>query len=93
MAAKAEAAEDLKAAAPALAAAQLALTQIQQKDIVEIKALANPPESVKQAITVAFHYFVRDSNDSWPNVKQKMLGDMQLLANLKSYDISKSKVD
>jgi len=26
-------------------------------------------------------------------LNKKMLGDMQLLANLKSYDISKAKVD
>lgn len=92
-AAKAEATEELKAAAPALAAAQLALQQIQQKDIVEIKALANPPEAVKQAITIAFHYYCRDAKDDWANVKLKMLGNMQLLNSLKEYDISKAKSD
>jgi len=92
-AAKAEATEELKAAAPALAAAQLALQQIQNKDITEIKALANPPEAVKQAITIAFHYYARDSNDTWANVKLKMLGNMQLLTSLKEYDISKAKSD
>jgi len=92
-AAKAEATEELKAAAPALAAAQLALTQIKQADITEVKNLANPPEAVKQAITVAFYYFVRDSNSEWPNVKLKMLGDMKLLDNLKNYDIAKAKSD
>ena len=91
--AKAEAQEELKLAAPALAAATLALQNIQQKDIVEIKALANPPEAVKQAITLAFHYYIRDSNDQWANVKLKMLGDMQLLANLKDYKIEKAKGD
>lgn len=92
-AAKAEATEDLKAAAPALAAAQLALTQIQQKDIVEIKALANPPDAVKIAITIAFHYYCRSADDSWGTVKLKMLNDMQLLNNLKAYDIAKAKSD
>jgi hypothetical protein len=52
------------------------LTQIQQKDIVEIKALANPPDAVKQCITVAFCYYKNDSNLDWANVKLKMLGDM-----------------
>jgi len=55
--------------------------------------LANPPEAVKQAITVAFLYFVRDSNTEWPNVKLKMLGDMKLLENLKNYEIGKAKSD
>lgn len=69
------------------------MTQIQQKDIVEIKALANPPDAVKQCITVAFCYYKNDSNLEWANVKLKMLGDMQLLQNLKAYEINKAKGD
>lgn len=83
----------MKAAAPALAAAKEALSQINPKDITEIKALAAPPEAVKQCITLAFYYFIRDSNDDWANIKLKMLGDMKMLEKLKTYDISVAKND
>ena len=90
---KEEAAEELKKAAPALAAAKLALQNIKSADIVEIKNLANPPDAVKLAITIAFHYYIRDSNDSWPNVKLKMLMNSRLLTELQEYDIATARVD
>jgi dynein heavy chain len=89
--AKAEATEELKAAAPMLAAAKQALSNVQPKDITEIKALANPPQAVKQAITLAFFYFINDGNDDWGNVKLKMLGDMKMLEKLKTYEIGDAK--
>jgi len=69
------------------------LTQISQKDITEVKALANPSDAIKQAITVAFYYFVKDSNAEWANVKLVMLNDMKLLEKLKTYDITKCRSD
>jgi len=55
--------------------------------------LANPSDAIKQAITVAFHYFVRDPKDDWANVKLNMLNDMKLLEKLKTYDVGKCKAD
>lgn len=55
--------------------------------------MGQPPAAVKDAITLAFYYYNRDANNDWANVKLKMLGDMQLLANLKAYDIAKAKPD
>jgi len=55
--------------------------------------LANPPEAVKLAITIAFCYFINDKDLSWPNVKLKMLMNSRLLDELKTYDISKAKGD
>lgn len=66
------------------------MTQIQQKDIVEVKNLANPPEAVKACITLAFFYFVKDANSEWSNVKLKMLGKMGLLEDLKNYKIGEA---
>jgi dynein heavy chain len=90
---KEEAAEELKKAAPALAAAKLALQNIKSADIVEIKNLANPPDAVKLAITIAFHYYFRSSDDSWANVKLKMLMNSRLLTELQEYDIATARPD
>jgi hypothetical protein len=63
---------------------------IKPGDIVEVKALANPSDAIKQAITAAYYYFVRDAGSDWAaNIKPNMLNDMKLLEKLKSYDITK----
>lgn len=66
---------------------------IKQSDITEVKALANPSDAIKQAITVAFYYFVKDANADWANVKLNMLNDMKLLDKLVNYDITKCRAD
>ena len=40
-----------------------------------------------------FIYPKGGSDDTWASVKLKLLGDMQLLANLKEFDVSKTKAD
>jgi len=55
--------------------------------------LANPSDAIKQAITVAFYYFVKEANADWANVKLNMLNDMKLLEKLKTYDITKCRSD
>jgi len=73
-----------------MSTSNIALEQISQKDIVEIKALANPPETVKQAIVLAFYYICNDKNDEWANVKKTMLGNVGLLNTMKTFDVSKA---
>lgn len=90
------AAKALEAAAPALAAAQAALQEVQQKDLVEIKALANPAESIKIVCTICFIYQKRTESqrdDSWASVKQHLLSDPRMLVNLQGYEIHKCKPD
>jgi hypothetical protein len=40
-----------------------------------------------------FLYPKGGSDDNWASVKSKLLGDIQLLASLKEYDVSKTKSD
>ena len=40
-----------------------------------------------------FIYPKGGSDDTWASVKLKLLGDIQLLANLKEFDVSKTKAD
>jgi hypothetical protein len=42
---------------------------------------------------VYFLYPNSTADASWPNLKQKLLGDISLLANLKKFDPSKVKKD
>ena len=86
---KEEANKDMEAAAPALLAAKAALQNVKAAQITEIKALANPPEMIKTVCQITFQFYLKDGkNDDWGNVKLRMLGDMKLLDNLKSYDIT-----
>lgn len=86
---KDEANKDMEAAAPALLAAKAALQNVKPAQITEIKALANPPDAIKMVCTITFHFYIKDGKvDDWPTVKQRMLGDMKMLENLKTYDIT-----
>jgi hypothetical protein len=41
-------------------------------------------------------YFLQlksNADGGWPNVKLNLLGDLKLLENLKTYDVSKTKKD
>lgn len=55
--------------------------------------MANPPDAVKLAITIAFHYYFRSADDSWANVKLKMLMNSRLLTELQEYDIATARPD
>jgi hypothetical protein len=77
-----------------LIAAAEALKLVEQKDIVEIKNLASPPQTVQDVCTMAWFLMLGSTADgSWATVKLKLLGQMGLLEILKTYDVSKTKSD
>lgn len=91
---EAEASKALEEAIPALEAAQQALNNISSKDITEIKALPQPPQIIQDVCTICYFIYPKGgSDDQWASVKLKLLGDMQLLASLKEYDVAKTKSD
>jgi dynein heavy chain len=91
---EAEASKALEEAIPALEAAKEALNNIKAADITEIKALPQPPQIIQDVCTICYFIYPKGgSDDQWASVKLKLLGDMQLLANLKEYDVAKTKTD
>ena len=93
---KEECEEGLAEAIPALEAAVAALNTLTQKDIGEVKSLANPPSGVKlvmEAVCVMFQIKpdrVKDKdgkmvNDMW-KPSQKLLQEKDFLASLTTYD-------
>lgn len=83
---KEEADKTLLESLPALEAANQALSNIKPADITEIKALPQPPQVIQDVCTICyFLYPTGGSDDQWASVKLKLLGDMQLLNNLKGY--------
>jgi hypothetical protein len=49
---------------------------------------------IHQVCNAAYYLYPHGGNDdSWLNIKNKLLGDMQVLANLKNYDVAKTKKD
>lgn len=56
--------------------------------------LATPPEAVLRVCKVAFFLYVElkeQKDDTWASLKTKLLGDMQLLNGLRTFDITKVK--
>lgn len=91
---KAEADSKLEAAQPIMEEAQQALNDISQKELSELKVLATPPEAVLRVCRVAFFLYVElkeQKDDTWASLKTKLLGDMQLLNGLRTFDITKVK--
>lgn len=75
-------------------AAKEALGNIKPSDITEIKAFNAPIIEIKEVCTICyFLYPSGGSDDSWLNVKSKLLGDMQLLTKLKEYEVANTKND
>lgn len=83
---KSEADIALEQAQPAIKAAQDALLEVSAKDLNEVKALNNPPEDVRLVCTAAFHLKETDpkykGDDSWGNVKNRLLNNSRLLQEL-----------
>ena len=83
---KAEADEVLEAAQPAIQAAQQALLDVQAKDLNEVRALTAPPENIRDICTIAFYLKETDpkfqKDDSWSNVKNRLLNNTKLLQEL-----------
>lgn len=72
----------------------MALNNIKQADITEIKALAAPPAVIQDVCCICYFLYPKGGSDeSWASIKLKMLGDMQMLATLKEYEVSKTKSD
>lgn len=87
-----EATEALEAAAPALAAAQEALKNISNKDLSEVKSMAKPAEAIVLVCQMTFHFMFKDGkDDSWAAIKSRLLSNMKLLDDLKTYEIYKCK--
>eukprot|EP00595_Chromulina_sp_UTEXLB2642_P003598 CAMPEP_0196767344 /NCGR_PEP_ID=MMETSP1095-20130614/39365_1 /TAXON_ID=96789 ORGANISM="Chromulina nebulosa, Strain UTEXLB2642" /NCGR_SAMPLE_ID=MMETSP1095 /ASSEMBLY_ACC=CAM_ASM_000446 /LENGTH=575 /DNA_ID=CAMNT_0042134889 /DNA_START=1788 /DNA_END=3516 /DNA_ORIENTATION=+ len=83
---KEEADVSLSEALPAVEAAARALESLDRNDLTEIKAFANPPEIVKKLGYQLIHLKPTDDklDESWNDVK-KLLGNPNLLTNLKNY--------
>ena len=87
----------LEEAQPAIQAAQQALTEVQAKDLNEVRALTAPPETIRDICTIAFHLKETDpkykNDDSWSNVKNRLLNNPRLLQELQTYPINQLKAD
>jgi dynein heavy chain, axonemal len=87
----------LQAAQPAVEAAEAALQEVNQKDLSEVKALANPPKIVVMVCTLAFYLkeenLAEQRKDDWGNVRTRLLGNMRLLPELQEYKINKCKAE
>jgi dynein heavy chain len=89
---EAECKKALEEAIPALEAAKQALDNIQKKDLDECKSMAQPSSAIVDVCSVAFYLYPKCSgNPDWSTIKAQLLGDMQLLGGLKSYDVEKTK--
>ena len=74
--------------------AKQALLNIKPADITEIKALPQPPQVIQDVCTICYFLYPKGgADDQWASVKLKLLGDMQLLSNLKEYSVSNTKSD
>jgi dynein heavy chain len=87
----------LQRAEPAVQAAQDALKEVNAKDLNEVKALANPPDTVVRVCTIAFYLKFTDlseqKKDDWGNVRNKFLGNLRLLQELQDYKINTCKAE
>lgn len=90
-----EADEILKAAIPLLEEAQVALSIIDQKELVFLKALPNPPKpvmSVAQCLLILKPTESEDEKDGWAGAKILLNNPQKLLNDLKGYGDKISKV-
>ena len=60
-----------EAAVPALEAAKLALQEVKQQDIVEMKAVNTPSDAVFLVCQMSYYLYCRSNlgNDDWGNVR------------------------
>lgn len=76
------------AAEPALAKAKEALAMVNKADLVEMKALASPPDAIRAVASIVFHYMVNQSEDGWDQIKLKLLTST-ITEELKNKDMGK----
>ncbi len=75
-------------------AAKEALNNVRQQDIGEIKALPQPPEVIQKVCTMCYYMYPKAvPDDAWASVKLKLISDMDLLKNLKEYQVDKLKAE
>lgn len=67
---------------------------VSQAAITEVKNLASPPQTVQDVCTMAWFLSLGSTAATdWPTVKLKLLGNMRLLDDLKTYNVEKTKGD
>ncbi|KNC54636.1 dynein heavy chain 2 [Thecamonas trahens ATCC 50062] len=99
----ASAKRDLDEALPALDAALVALSELDRTDLVEIKAMQNPPAGVKMVMSATCIMFGKrpqkvdvpgaigkKQDDYWPVARQLLSNPMQLLNSM--YDFPKDNI-
>ena len=60
----------------------------------ESKELPQPQQVIQDVCTICYFLYPKGgADDQWASVKLKLLGDMQLLSNLKEYSVSNTKSD
>lgn len=83
--AKKEADSKVKAAQPALLAAEKAVNELSKDDITELKKTSSPNSAVKLALECTLAYLGNMGKFDWPKT-QKILAQMNFLDQLKQYN-------